>query len=50
MLSRMQRLNLHLSHETYGVLLSSVADERIHAGEMARIDDDLGETGRSCSL
>ena len=50
MLFRMQGLNLHLCHEAYSVLLSSMADERVRACEVARFNDDLGQTRRTCSL
>ena len=46
----MQGLNLHLSHERYSMLLSTMADQHVRVREVARIDDDLGQTGRRCSL
>lgn len=50
MLSRMKGLNLHLCHESYSSLLSAVAKRLVRAREVARIDDNLGQTGSSRSL
>ena len=50
MLFRMKGLNLHLCHESYSSLLSTVAERLVCAREVARIDDDFGQTGRSRSL